>query len=404
MLCFPPLVSRKTKTTQDPILGVSEMFHADTDPSKMLLGTGAYRDDSGKPLVLECVRQAEKKLIEEAKNMEYLPTQGDNEYISRSVRLAYGKDVGDASAIAGVQTLSGTGACRLFAEFIARFKKGAVCYVPDPTWSNHLNIFRDAGVETKSYRYYKAETRGLDFDGLKEDLGKAKEGDVVLLHACAHNPTGVDPSEDEWVEISKLFKEKNLFPFLDSAYQGFASGDCDKDAFALRMFKRDGHAMALAQSFAKNMGLYGHRVGTLSMVCASKEEAKVVESQLKVIARAMYSSPPLQGANLVSTILGDEKLNALWLTEVKMMADRIIDMRSKLREALEKSGSTLRWKHVTDQIGMFCYSGLTPEQVDRLKDEHHIYMTRNGRISMAGVTSKTVERLAQAMHAVTSSS
>jgi aspartate aminotransferase len=169
------------------------------------------------------------------------------------------------------------------------------------------------------------------------------------------------------------------------------------------MFKRDGHAMALAQSFAKNMGLYGHRVGTLSIVCASKEEATVVESQLKVIARAMYSSPPLQGANLVSTILGDEKLNALWLTEVKMMADRIIDMRAKLREALEKSGSTMGWKHVTDQIGMFCYSGLTPEQVDRLKDEHHIYMTRNGRISMAGVTSKTVEKLAQAMHAVTAS-
>jgi len=375
------------------------MFKADQSKEKILLGTGAYRDDEGKPFVLECVREAEQIMFKEQRNMEYLPTQGDDVFIKKSLELAYGSGV-DYGVVAGVQTLSGTGACRLFAEFVARFKKGAVCYIPDPTWSNHLNIFRDAGVEYKMYRYYKEDTRGLDFEGLKEDLSNAPKGSVVLLHACAHNPTGVDPTEEQWVVLSKLFKEKDLFPFLDSAYQGFASGDCDKDAFALRTFHKDGHPMALAQSFAKNMGLYGQRVGTLSVVCANAREKTVVESQLKVIARAMYSSPPLQGANIVAEVLGNEKLNKLWLKEVKMMADRIIDMRVKLREALEKSGSSMKWQHVTDQIGMFCYSGLSAEQVDALKDEHHIYMTRNGRISMAGVTSKNVERIANAMHAV----
>jgi len=363
---------------------------------------GAYRDDNGKPLVLDCVREAEKR-IAGSHNMEYLPTNGLKDFVQHSLRLAFGEDskhVADGT-IASVQSLSGTGSCRLMAEFQRRFMPGCTVYITVPTWSNHHNIWRDAGCEQDTFRYYKESTRGLDFEGMMEDIEKAPNGSMFLLHACAHNPTGVDPTAEQWKEISKLMKSKGHFAFFDMAYQGFASGDCEYDAQAIRIFVEDGHKVAVAQSFAKNMGLYGQRIGAVSIMCEDKEEAVRVESQLKVIARAMYSNPPLHGALIASTILGDPALKKQWYAEVKGMADRIIGMRTLLRKHLEESGSTLSWKHVTEQIGMFCFSGMTGEQVDKLRTEHHIYMTRNGRISMAGVTSQNVERLAKAIHEVT---
>ncbi|KAL0306787.1 UNVERIFIED_CONTAM: Aspartate aminotransferase, mitochondrial [Sesamum radiatum] len=226
---------------------------------------------------------------------------------------------------------------------------------------------------------------------------------IFLLHACAHNPTGVDPSEEQWREISHQFKVKGHFAFFDMAYQGFASGDPERDAKSIRIFLEDGHLIGCAQSYAKNMGLYGQRVGCLSVVCEDEKQAVAVKSQLQQLARPMYSNPPVHGALIVSTILGDPDLKKLWLMEVKGMADRIIGMRTALRENLEKLGSPLPWEHVTKQIGMFCYSGMTPEQVDRLTKEYHIYMTRNGRISMAGVTTGNVGYLANAIHEVTKS-
>jgi len=224
---------------------------------------------------------------------------------------------------------------------------------------------------------------------------------LILLHACAHNPTGVDPKPEQWKELSKLIKEKNLFPFFDMAYQGFASGDVDGDAFAVRQFLADGHDISLCQSYAKNMGLYGERAGAFSIVCNSKEEADRVMSQVKIIIRALYSNPPINGARLVKTILTNPELRAQWLVDVKLMADRIITMRQDLKDNLEKLGSVHNWQHITDQIGMFCFTGLKPEQVEKMMNEHSIYLTKDGRISVAGVTSKNVEYLAQGIHAVT---
>jgi aspartate aminotransferase len=384
---------------KDPILGISEKYNADPKPHKINLGVGAYRDDDGKPVVLNCVREAESR-VAGTHFMEYLPIGGLKDFVSESVKLAYGDDV-PLKNVAAVQSLSGTGSCRLFADFQRRFMPHSAIYIPSPTWSNHHNIWADAGVPQKTYRYYKASTKGLDFEGLMEDVKAAPSGSSFLLHACAHNPTGVDPTPEQWQELSQLMAEKGHFPVFDMAYQGFASGDCTRDAQAIRTFLADGHRMALSQSFAKNMGLYGQRVGCFSIVCDDPKEASAVESQMKNIARPMYSNPPLFGALLVAKILHDADLKKQWFEEVKVMADRIISTRSMLRERLEALNNPHNWEHITSQIGMFCFSGMTPEQVDKLAKDYSIYMTRNGRISMAGVNTKNVDRLAEAINDVT---
>ncbi|CAN1123289.1 Aspartate aminotransferase, mitochondrial [Linum perenne] len=389
---------------KDPILGVTEAFLADTSPDKVNVGVGAYRDDNGKPVVLDCVREAERRVAGNL-NMEYLPMGGSTVMVDETLKLAYGENSEflKDKRVAAVQALSGTGACRLFAEFQKRFRPESQIYIPVPTWSNHHNIWKDAHVPERTYHYYHAESRGLDFSSMMDDIKNAPNGSFFLLHACAHNPTGVDPTEEQWREISHLIKEKGHFPFFDMAYQGFASGDPERDAKSIRIFLEDGHHLGIAQSYAKNMGLYGQRVGCLSVLCGDQKQAVAVKSQLQMIARPMYSNPPVHGALIVSIILGDPELKKLWLKEVQAMAERIIGMRTSLRENLENLGSPLSWKHITEQIGMFCYSGMTPEQVDRLTKEFHIYMTRNGRISMAGVTTGNVRYLANAIHEVTKS-
>eukprot|EP00307_Rebecca_sp_RCC1486_P002402 CAMPEP_0119413280 /NCGR_PEP_ID=MMETSP1335-20130426/5419_1 /TAXON_ID=259385 /ORGANISM="Chrysoculter rhomboideus, Strain RCC1486" /LENGTH=509 /DNA_ID=CAMNT_0007438063 /DNA_START=59 /DNA_END=1586 /DNA_ORIENTATION=+ len=383
----------------DPILGLTQAFNEDTNPKKVSLGVGAYRDSSGKPAVLQCVRTAEEQIVAAKMNKEYLGITGLPDFITRAVDLMLGPNTLADGNIAAVQTLSGTGGCRLVGDFYARFLgTGTPIYLPDPTWANHKNIFRDAGLDIRAYRYWKPDTRGLDLDGMLEDIASAPDGSVILLHACAHNPTGVDPTHEQWAQISDLCAKKNLYIFFDSAYQGFASGDPEYDAHAVRLFRERGHRMALCQSFAKNFGLYGERVGVLSMVCADRDEAKRVESQLKMLIRPMYSNPPVHGARIVSRILGDEGLSSQWRTECKGMADRIISMRKALRSELERLGSKRPWNHVTDQIGMFCYSGMTEEQVLRLRSEYAIYITNDGRISMAGVTDANVGYIAAAIH------
>lgn len=273
-------------------------------------------------------------------------------------------------------------------------------YIPTPSWGNHNAIFTNAGLEVRKYRYFDSEKSDLDFDGLIADMKEMPEGSTVLLHVCAHNPTGMDPSLEQWKQISDTMKKGNLLPFFDSAYQGFASGDAEKDAAALRMFVEDGHLVATIQSFSKNFGLYGHRVGALSVVCANEDEAKRVVSQLKMVIRPMYSNPPRHGARIVSTILSDPKLKQDFLVQCKGMADRINTMRTLLRTRLEESGSTLPWDHITKQIGMFAYSGLNKDQVMLMRSKHHVYCTVDGRISMAGVTSDNVDYIANAIHDV----
>lgn len=338
-------------------------------------------------------------------NKEYAPISGVDDFVKKARAFALGKSSPAITddRIASVQSLSGTGACRVIGDFYAKFVgQNAPFYLPAPSWGNHANIFKAAGLDVRTYRYYDPKTLGLDFDGMCEDLAAAPDGSIVLLHACAHNPTGIDPTEAQWRELCSKIKSRGdgLSVFFDSAYQGFASGDAEKDAFSIRHFVDEGVPFALAQSFAKNFGLYGERVGVLSMVCADTDEATRVLSQLKILVRAMYSNPPVHGARIVATVLGDAELEAQWRGECKLMADRIIDMRAALKKAILAAGSTKDWSHVTDQIGMFCYTGLNKEQVGRLRDEFHVYITGDGRVSMAGVTTGNVDYIANAIHTV----
>jgi len=396
------------KGPEDPILGITVAYLKDTSMKKVNLGVGAYRDDIGRPYVLECVREAEKRIYDGKVDHEYLPIGGLQQFTKVSQELCLGRDsvvIKEKRAVT-VQAISGTGALRLAGDFIHRFidlpgDNKKTIYLPNPTWGNHIPIFKDAGLQTKTYKYYDEKTFGLDFDGLKGDMKGAPNNSMFLFHACAHNPTGVDPNQSQWKEISKIAKEKGHYVFVDLAYQGFASGDPEKDAFSVRTLINDGHNIGIAQSFAKNFGLYGERIGALTFITQDLKEAESVESQLKIMIRPMYSNPPIYGARVIGTILNDAKLTSQWRTEVKAMADRIITMREKLVSHLKGFGSKKDWSHITNQIGMFCYTGLKPEQVDKLTNEHHIYLTRNGRISVAGLSSRNVEYVAKAIHEVT---
>lgn len=388
----------------DPILGVTEAFKRDQDTRKINLGVGAYRDENGKPYVLPSVRQAEELVITSKGDKEYLPITGLANFTKNAAILAYGKDSAPVkeNRIAITQSISGTGALRIGGAFLQRhYPEAKTIYLPTPSWGNHTPIFRDSGLEVKQYRYYDKNTVGLDLKGMIEDIKAAPAGSIVLLHACAHNPTGVDPTLEQWKEISSVVKEKGHLPFFDMAYQGFASGDTDKDAFAVRHFVKEGHQIALSQSFAKNMGLYGERVGAFSIVCADPDERARVESQIKIIVRPLYSNPPMHGAKIAGTILADQQLYQQWLGEVKGMADRINGMRSTLKNLLVQDlNSKLNWDHITNQIGMFAFLGISPEQVAKLVNEHHVYLTRDGRISVAGITNQNVKHLAESLHKV----
>ncbi|KAH8906642.1 hypothetical protein BR93DRAFT_968230 [Coniochaeta sp. PMI_546] len=391
------------KVPQGPpaILGITEAFKADSFDKKINLGVGAYRDDKGKPYVLPSVRKAEEKVIASRLNKEYAGITGVPEFTKAAAILAYGKDSPALDRLAITQSISGTGALRIGAAFLERFYPGAKkIYVPTPSWANHAAVFKDAGLAVEKYRYYNKDTIGLDFQGLLADLKAAPKESIFLFHACAHNPTGIDPTVEQWKEIEAAVKAQGHYCFFDMAYQGFASGDINKDAFAVRYFVEKGHNVCLAQSFAKNMGLYGERIGAFSIVTESAEEKQRVDSQIKILVRPMYSNPPIHGARIAAEILNSPELYGQWLVEVKEMADRIITMRALLKENLERLGSRHDWSHITSQIGMFAYTGLTPEQMDKLAKEHSVYATKDGRISVAGITSENVGRLAEAIFKV----
>lgn len=385
----------------DAILGITEAFKADSFPEKINLGVGAYRDDAGKPYVLPSVRTAEDKVISAMMNKEYAGITGVPEFTKAAAILAYGEGSSALDRLVITQSISGTGALRIGGEFLAKWYPGAKkIYIPTPSWANHGAVFTDSGLEVAKYRYYNKDTIGLDFEGMIADIKGADKGSIFLLHACAHNPTGIDPTQEQWKEISDAIKAGEHYAFFDMAYQGFASGDTDKDAFPIRHFVKEGHNICLAQSFAKNMGLYGERVGAFSIVTESAEEKSRVDSQVKILVRPLYSNPPVHGARVAATILNDKALNQQWLGEVKGMADRIIKMRALLKENLEALGSKHDWSHITSQIGMFAYTGLTPEQMATLAKEHSVYATKDGRISVAGITTGNVKRLAEAIYAV----
>jgi len=399
---------RVEKGPEDPILGVNVAFNKDTDASKVNLGVGAYRDDNGKPFILPCVREAENRIRAQNMDHEYLPIVGLPALNKASQELIFGADSPEVKEkkIVTLQALSGTGALRVGSDFLKKFLNMPLetrdyMFLPDPTWNNHIPLFKDSGYRQKIYKYYNPQTCGLNWEGMRDDIRNAPKNSIFLFHACAHNPTGVDPSIEQWKELSKICKDQQHFVFFDLAYQGFASGDPERDAEAVRIFVKDGHKVAVAQSYAKNFGLYGERVGTISFVCENVQEAEAIESQLKILVRPMYSNPPITGARIVSTILTDPELTKQWRKDVKLMADRIIGMREKLVSSLKAAGSTRDWSHITKQIGMFCFTGLTPEEVDKLSNDHHIYLTKNGRISVAGMNSGNVDYIAKSIHAVT---
>ncbi|GMH80718.1 hypothetical protein TrLO_g12415 [Triparma laevis f. longispina] len=385
----------------DAIIGLTDAYNSSTAPHKVNVGVGAYRDDSGKPYVLPVVKEAEARVVEKGLNKEYAGIAGIAGFVDRSLEFAYGKssDALKSSRVKGVQTLSGTGGLRVWGEFWKKFGGDGIL-LPDPSWGNHTPIFKNSGLDVGTYRYFDYKNSKLNIDGMLEDLSKASPT-CVLLHACAHNPTGCDPDMGQWKAVSDVIKEAGHYTFFDCAYQGFASGDAEKDAASIRMFVDEGHDMALVQSYSKNFGLYGERVGCLSVVGSDVENAANIVSQLKICIRPNYSNPPVHGARIVEEVLSDAKLEQEFRDQCKDMSERIILMRSLLRSTLEGLGSTKSWDHITSQIGMFCFSGLSAEQVDRLKVEFDIFCTRDGRISMAGVTQSNVEHLAASIHEVT---
>lgn len=396
----------------DKILGLNESFKLDQSPKKVNLGVGAYRDDNGNPYILNSIREAELRIIARAMDKEYTAITGVPAFVKTALEFAYGSgsEVITTKRVSATQSISGTGGCRLAGEFIKTFFGSVKIYIPNPTWGNHVSIFKNSGLEPVYYKYYDPASRTVDFAGLVADITNAENGSLFMLHACAHNPTGCDPTRAQWDELSTLMLQKQHIVFFDCAYQGFASGDAEADAYSIRKFVADGHQIMLSQSFAKNFGLYGERVGLFSVVTADEEEAERVTSQLKLVVRAMYSNPPIHGARIVAEVLSDAALKAEWYSECKGMADRINSMRSAFRAKLEAGqssracGSTAptikKWNHITDQIGMFCFTGLTVAQVLRLRDEFHIYCTDDGRFSMAGINTGNIDYLADSVLAV----
>ncbi|XVF48300.1 hypothetical protein PTKIN_Ptkin03bG0179300 [Pterospermum kingtungense] len=376
-----------TMAPPDPILGVSEAFKADNHDLKLNLGVGAYRTEELQPYVLNVVKK-------------YLPIEGLAAFNNVTAELLFGADnpVIKQQQVATVQGLSGTGSLRLAAALIERYFPGAKVLISSPTWGNHKNIFNDARVPWSEYRYYDPKTVGLDFEGMIADIKAAPEGSFILLHGCAHNPTGIDPTPEQWGIIANVIQEKNHIPFFDIAYQGFASGSLDADAASVRMFVAHGMEVIAAQSYSKNLGLYAERIGALNVVCSSPDAAARVKSQLKRIARPMYSNPPVHGARLVANIVGDSALFKEWNEEMEMMAGRIKNVRHKLFDSLsskDKSGKD--WSFVLKQIGMFSFTGLSKAQCDNMTNKWHVYMTKDGRISLAGLSLAKCEYLADAI-------
>lgn len=384
----------------DPILGVSEAFKADTHEMKLNLGVGAYRTEDLQPYVLKVVKKVENLMLESGENKEYLPIEGLVAFNKATAELLFGADnpVIQQQRVATVQGLSGTGSLRLAAALIERYFPGAKVLISSPTWGNHKNIFNDAKVPWSEYRYYDPKTVGLDFDGMLSDIKAAPEGSFVLLHGCAHNPTGIDPTPEQWVKIADAIEEKNHIPFFDVAYQGFASGSLDEDASSVRLFASRGMELLVAQSYSKNLGLYAERIGAINVLCSSADAATRVKSQLKRLARPMYSNPPVHGARIVANVVGDPTLFNEWKEEMEMMAGRIKSVRQKLYDSIcakDKSGKD--WSYILKQIGMFSFTGLNKAQSDNMTNKWHVYMTKDGRISLAGLSSAKCEYLADAI-------
>jgi aromatic-amino-acid transaminase len=382
---------------RDPILGITEAFAADTNPNKVNLGVGIYTDDHGKVPVLECVRRAELTLAETPQPRSYLPIDGLPAYDRAVQALVFGDSAAARDGrIVTVQTLGGTGGLKIGADFLRRFLPKAEVWISDPSWENHRALFEGAGFTVNTYPYYDAATRGLNFDGMLAALDKLPAGAIVLLHACCHNPTGVDLSAEQWERVIAVINARGLVPFLDMAYQGFADNLQD-DAAAVRRFADACPTVFLSSSFSKSLSLYGERVGAFSLIGADAEESKRLLSQIKRLIRTNYSNPPTHGSKVVAAVLTTPELRMLWEQELGQMRDRIKLMRGQLVKQVQTLRPNYDLGFVITQRGMFSYSGLTKEHVARLRTEYGIYAVDSGRICIAALNSKNIGYVAQAI-------
>jgi aspartate aminotransferase len=390
-----------------PPIAVFELtakYKEDTHPNKVNLSVGAYRDADGQPWVLPVVRTVESQLAADATlNHEYLPVAGLPAFREASNKLLLGSDSkilleGRADSI---QAHGGTGALRIGMDFLKTVLGLDTIYVSAPTWGNHNGIAKAAGFNNiKTYRYWDAANLRFNFEGMIEDLQNAPPRSVIILHACCHNPTGMDATPEQWKEIAHVIKEKQLFPFFDAAYQGFASGNLEQDIWTVRFFAHEGFELFVAQSFSKNFGLYNERVGNLCFISKSKETLHTMKSQMEIIIRTTWSNPSNHGGRVVATILNNPALCAEWKNHVAMMADRIKLMRDLLRSKLRALGTPGSWDHIVQQAGMFSYTGLSPRQCDVLINKYHIYVMKDGRINMCALTTKNADYVAQSIHEV----
>jgi aromatic-amino-acid transaminase len=386
---------------RDPILGLNEQFNADPNPAKVNLGVGVYFDANGKLPLLECVKAAESLMMEAPKARNYLPIDGIAAYDGAVQDLVFGADSSarKAGRIATIQALGGTGGLKVGADFLKRVYPAARVLISDPSWENHRALFEGAGFPVATYPYYDAKSLGLDMPGLFAALEAAEAGTIVVLHACCHNPTGYDIAAADWPRIIEIVRARGLVAFLDMAYQGFGDG-IEEDGAVVRMFLEAGLDFFVATSFSKSFSLYGERVGALSVVCASKPEADRVLSQLKRVIRTNYSNPPTHGAEVVTLVLKTPQLRALWETELAGMRDRIKQMRLALEQKLSAVGSGRDMSFITRQRGMFSYSGLSKEQMQRLRSEFGIYGVDSGRICVAALNAHNIDAVVRAIAAV----
>jgi aromatic-amino-acid transaminase len=385
----------------DPILSLNEAFQKDPRSDKVNLSIGIYFDDAGRIPVLQSVKQAEAQMLAESGPKPYLPIEGSAAARSAVQQLLFGADheVLRSGRVATLQTVGSSGGLRVGADFIKRWLPGSALWVSDPTWDNHRAMFEGAGITVHTYPYYDAATGGLAFDAMLATLRTLPARSLVLLHACCHNPTGVDLTPAQWQALVLVLRERELIAYLDLAYQGYGDG-IDEDAFAVRLLASEGLSFFVANSFSKSMSVYGERAGALSVVCPSAAEAELVLGQLKATVRRNYSSPALHAAGIVSRVLGDPALRASWEAEVAAMRERIATMRRSLHGVLSAKKPGRDFGYFLTQRGMFSYTGLSAAQVDRLREEFGVYLVRSGRMCVAGLNTGNVERTASAVAAV----
>ncbi len=383
---------------EDSILGLTEAFQKDPNPNKINLGVGVYKDGSGQTPVLSTVKEAEKRLLRSEATKSYLPIDGLAAYASLSQQIVFGSehDILNAGRAATVQTPGGTGALRVAADFVRRVSPQAAVWLSDPTWPNHPNLFGAAALQVRSYPYFEAESNGVAFDRMMAALETIPAGDVLLLHGCCHNPTGADLSRQQWQAVAALCAELGILPLLDFAYQGFGDG-LDEDASGVRIVADYCREFLVAISYSKNFGLYNERVGALTLVAANSEAAEAAHSHLKICVRTNYSNPPAHGGQIVAEILGDPDLRQRWEVELADMRNRINDMRHLFVETLDEQGAGRDFSFIAHQRGMFSYSGLTPAQVQALRERHSVYIVGSGRINVAGMTEANMEYLCEAI-------